>query len=128
MEINVTCIEISFSDLLQASPFPQLFVWMGLQRRICTSTISVQNALAMRAESIPKAQGVSHTKSKLFSPIDCPIYLWQVFLVKAGGTCAGAGTKPPSLTSPLAWGSQAHNCGFIHCYVNLADFLPNSTL
>lgn len=90
--------------------------------------VSVQNALSMRAESIPKAQGVSHTNSKLFNPTDRPVYLWQVFLVKAGGTCAGAGTKPPSLTSPLAWGSQGHNCGFIHCYVNLADFLPNSTL
>lgn len=45
--------------------------------------LCIINALSRRAESIPRAQGVSRTNSKLFNPTDCPVQSLASIFVKS---------------------------------------------
>lgn len=66
MEINVTCIEISFSDLLQASPRA---VSLGLDG-VAEKDLYIHS---LGASLILKAQGVNHINSKFFNSTDRPV-------------------------------------------------------
>lgn len=85
-----------------------LFGWDCREGFVHSCSWCIINALSMRAESIPKAQGVNHTNSKLLNPTDHP--LASIFAKSRRSLCWSWNQTPIShipsgigITSPQLW-------------------------